>query len=73
LRASRRRHRGDTDTEEGARDVLFTTFDVPGAGTGLLGGGTFPSSINPAGEITGSYTDEYFVSHGFLRIPHESK
>jgi hypothetical protein len=40
----------------------FTTFDVPGAVNG-----TFPSSINPAGAITGSYYDVNFVGHGFLR------
>src|SRR3981081_1547817 len=40
----------------------FTTFDVPGAVNG-----TFPSSINPAGAITGSYNDVNFVGHGFLR------
>jgi hypothetical protein len=28
---------------------------------------TFPSSINPAGAVTGSYTDANFEAHGFLR------
>ena len=40
----------------------FITFDAPGAVNG-----TFPSSINPAGVITGYFTDENFVSHGFMR------
>jgi hypothetical protein len=40
----------------------FTTFDVPGAVNG-----TSPSSINPAGAITGTYYDVNFVGHGFLR------
>jgi hypothetical protein len=44
----------------------FTTFDVPGAGTGAQQG-TFPTSINPEGAITGYYLDASFVQHGFLR------
>jgi len=44
----------------------FITFDVPGAGTGR-NQGTFPSSISPAGAITGYYYDANFVGHGFLR------
>jgi hypothetical protein len=44
----------------------FITFDAPGAGTGSFQG-TFPSSINPAGAITGYYYDANFVGHGFLR------
>jgi hypothetical protein len=44
----------------------FTTFDAPGAGTGT-NQGTFPSSINPAGAITGIYCVPNFVCHGFLR------
>jgi hypothetical protein len=49
-------------------DGRFTTFDAPGAGT-VVGSfqGTFPSTINSAGAITGSYTDANGVSHGFLR------
>jgi hypothetical protein len=42
-------------------DGTITTFDVPGAA------GTRGNSINPAGEITGTYFDESFVTHGFLR------
>ncbi len=39
----------------------FITFDAPGAVD------TFPSSINPAGAITGLIIDANFVFHGFLR------
>lgn len=39
----------------------FTTFDPPGSA------GTSPVSINPAGQIVGSYFDADFVTHGFLR------
>ncbi len=49
-----------------ARDGTFTTFDAPGAGKGA-NQGTFASSINPAGAITGTYKDASMVSHGFLR------
>jgi hypothetical protein len=55
-----------------ARDGTITTIDAPGAG--FLGsnflGSLFPLSINPAGVITGSYSDANNVIHGFLRIPH---
>jgi hypothetical protein len=44
----------------------FTTFDVPGAGTGVLQG-TFPISINAAGDVTGFYGDTNSVFHGFVR------
>jgi hypothetical protein len=48
----------------------FTTFDVPGAGTNAGSGfGTYPESINDAGEITGHYTDAQGLNHGFLWIP----
>lgn len=39
----------------------FTTFDPPGSG------GTSPTSINPAGDVVGSYFDSNFATHGFLR------
>jgi hypothetical protein len=39
----------------------FITFDVPGAQ------GTFPASINPAGDITGSYSDANGLGHSFVR------
>lgn len=41
----------------------FITFDPPGST------GTFPSGINPAGAITGTYFDAS-GGHGFLRTPH---
>jgi hypothetical protein len=44
----------------------FITFDAPGAGTGRVQG-TFPADINQAGDITGSYVDANYVSHGFVR------
>jgi hypothetical protein len=44
----------------------ITTFDAPGAGTGFFEG-TFANSMNPAGVITGFYTDTSSVAHGFLR------
>jgi hypothetical protein len=43
----------------------FITFDAPGAGTGILQG-TYPSSINPEGEITGTYYDINFVASRLL-------
>jgi hypothetical protein len=46
-----------------ARDGTFTTFDPPGST------GTSASVINPAGVITGSYSDANGAGHGFLRIP----
>ncbi len=49
----------------------FTTFDVPGAGTGS-GQGTSPVAINAAGLVTGSYSDTSGVGHGFLRRPNGS-
>src|SRR5262245_22722373 len=38
----------------------FTTFDPPGSQ------GTAPGSINPAGQIAGTYFDSSFASHGFV-------
>src|SRR5262249_990004 len=52
-----------------AANGAVTTFDVPGAGTGP-GQGTNPGSVdclNPAGVITGWYTDASNVNHGFVR------
>ena len=49
-----------------APDGTFTTFDAPGAGTGLFQG-TNPFSINPAGAIAGYTLDASNVNHGFLR------
>ena len=51
-------------------DGSFTSFDAPGAASGGRSQGTFPTGIDPAGEITGTYVeyvDGKFVSHGFLR------
>jgi hypothetical protein len=41
---------------------------VPSAGTDAYQG-TFPISINPAGEIAGNYIDANNVGHGFIRSP----
>jgi len=52
-------------------DGTITTFDVPGASTSS-GLGTFAAEfdgINPAGAITGNYTDASGVSHGYVRAP----
>jgi hypothetical protein len=49
-----------------ARAGSITPFDAPGAGTGSFQG-TFPAAINPAGTITGFFTDASFASHGFVR------
>jgi tRNA A58 N-methylase Trm61 len=48
--------------------VYLVTFDVVGAGTGS-GQGTISASINPKGEVTGTYIDANNASHGFLRTP----
>ena len=46
----------------------FTTFQAPGADTTAGSyNGTYPSSINDLGAITGSYWDANGFSHGFLR------
>lgn len=51
----------------------FTTFDVPGAGTGAFQGtGCFsdcPVSLNNRGALTGVYVDANYVQHGYLRNP----
>ena len=44
----------------------FTSFDVPGAGTGS-GQGTLAEDINPEGVIAGEYSDASNVFHGFVR------
>ncbi len=52
-------------------DGTITTFDAPDAdtsGSSFLSG-TFPSGINDAGGITGSYIDTSGAQHGFLRSP----
>ena len=48
----------------------FTTFDAPGAGTGMYQGTGCPGcspGINQAGAIAGIYTDANKVFHSFLR------
>jgi hypothetical protein len=51
-----------------AQTSTFTSFDAPGAGTGI-DQGTFPVAINSEGVIAGYYFDNSQVSHGFLRRP----
>lgn len=52
-------------------DGKFTTFDAPGAGTGIYQGtgcvSDCPVSLNNLGAITGVYTDANYVTHGYLR------
>jgi hypothetical protein len=51
-----------------AKNGSFTTFDAPGAGLQAgLRQGTYATSINPGGAITGFYFDANSVPHGFLR------
>lgn len=50
----------------------LTTYEVPGAGTGLYQGTGCPGcsiGLNASGEIAGIYTDANNVFHGFLRSP----
>ena len=44
----------------------LTEFDAPGAGTDTTEG-TFPSSINTAGAVAGTYIDANEAYHGFVR------
>lgn len=54
-------------------DGQFTTFDAPGAGTGIQQGTgcpyDCPTSLNDWGAITGTYIDASNVHHGYLRSP----
>jgi hypothetical protein len=50
-----------TDSAGPKTGGTFVTFDVPGAQ------GTSPASINPAGDITGSYSDANGLGHSFVR------
>src|SRR5262249_17224525 len=50
-----------TAVQPSAWGQTFTTFDPPGSL------GTSPTSINPAGQITGNYPDPNSWSHAFLR------
>jgi hypothetical protein len=48
----------------------LSTFEAPGAGTGLYQGTGCPGcnlGVNHLGEIAGTYTDANYVFHGFLR------
>jgi hypothetical protein len=48
----------------------FSTVDVPGARSAAGSfDGTFPSSINSEGTVTGNYIDSKELIHGFLRSP----
>jgi probable HAF family extracellular repeat protein len=44
---------------------VFTTLDVPNAGTGRVQG-TTPFGLNDLGQIVGSYVDANSIRHGFL-------
>jgi hypothetical protein len=48
-----------------AHDGAITTFDAPGAGTGI-GQGTIAGTPNPAGAIVVFYQDASNVFHGAL-------
>lgn len=59
-------HHGYVRTADG----VFTTFDAPWADvTPGDGNGTWPTSINDLGVITGWYVDSNYVIHGFVRTP----
>ncbi|MFZ3266279.1 MAG: chitobiase/beta-hexosaminidase C-terminal domain-containing protein [Terriglobales bacterium] len=49
-----------------ATDGTITSFDPPGAGTSDTSG-TQSAAINSAGVITGTYLDNNFERHGYLR------
>ncbi len=49
-------------------DGTITLFDAPGAGTQYFQG-TFPTAINSAGLIVGTYEDSGYGFHGFIRQP----
>lgn len=54
-----------------AADGTVATFDAPDAGTSSNGNyvrGTFPMSINTAGDVVGVYFDANNGYHGFLRL-----
>lgn len=48
---------------------MLRSFNVPGAGQGGHGQGTFPAAMNVSGAITGDYVDSGFVEHAFIRTP----
>lgn len=48
----------------------FTKLDAPGASSAVGSfDGTFPTSINDAGAVTGNYIDSHDLTHGFVRSP----
>ena len=49
----------------------ITTFDAPGAGTGVNQGTNMASyeGLNPAGVLVVWYTDVNYVNHGYVRAP----
>jgi hypothetical protein len=51
-----------------AANGKIANFKAPGAGTAAAQG-TVPLSINPAGDIAGTYLDARYVYHGFVRTP----
>jgi hypothetical protein len=55
------------------REGRVTSFDAPGAGTGIYQGtGCFsdcPVSLNNWGALTGVYIDANYIYHGYLRNP----
>ena len=52
-------------------DGTITTFEAPGAGTGLYQGTVWNqiAGLNDSGAVTASYVDANYVYHGFLRSP----
>jgi hypothetical protein len=48
------------------RDGVIRTFDAPGALTINGNRGTFPASINAAGDVAGWYWGPDFHLHGFV-------
>jgi hypothetical protein len=51
-----------------APDGTIKPFDVPGSGTVKGSGqGTYAFGISPWGDITGTYQDENYLYHGYLR------
>jgi hypothetical protein len=50
------------------RDGVITTFDVPGAGTGV-NHGTYAGGMNGYAGVTGWYIDGNNAYHGFVRTP----
>jgi len=52
-------------------DGTITTFDAPGAGTGMNQGTDTGNvcGLNPAGAIAGEFVDDNYVFHGYVRSP----